>query len=56
MSGEGDWYSAQYGSEPTAENPFGLSALKLSEQREMQAFFDHGGTMLEWLLRKEAQK
>lgn len=53
MSDSPGWYSAQYHSEPTAEAPFGLSALKLTPNAEMQRFLEAGGTMMQWLTREK---
>lgn len=55
MTDNPGWYSAQYHSEPSAENAFGLSALRLTPNNEMLAFLAKpGNTMIMWLKHKEA--
>lgn len=52
------WYSAQYHSEPSAENVFSIEAFKytkLGPEREMLSFISFGGKLTDWLKMKETK-
>lgn len=55
MTDSPTWYSAQYHSEPSAENAFGLSALRLTPNNEMLAFLAAGGRLTDWLKTKDTK-
>lgn len=48
-----EWYHEQMSGDNTDANPFANPSLRLTPDREMEAFLAAGGTLVQWIMREK---